>query len=271
MSTIYAYRRKGYTASAINTFCEKIGVTRAPNHIPIELLELCCRLDLDPKVHRAMVVLKPLKVTITNFEGTEDTWVSVPNHPYEDKGTHKVPLTRVVYIERTDFRPVDEKGYYGLAPGKTALLKYAYNITCTDVVYNDKNEVVEIKVTMDKSNSVKVKGVLHWVAEGSHKVEVRLYDHLFKSENPNDLGADWLSDINPNSLEIIEDALADASLNDSKVGDRFQFERQGYFVVDPDSKPEKKVFNRTVTLKESKAKKTIAPTTAKAAAKPKAK
>jgi len=261
MSTIYAYRRKGYTPQALNMFCEKIGVTRAPNQIPITLLEQCCRLDLDPKVHRAMVVLHPLKVTLTNFD--ETVAITVPNHPYEDKGTHTVPFTNVVYIERSDFRLENEKGYYGLAPNKTVLLKYAYNITCTDVILGGpNNEVVELKATVDRTNSTKVKGVLHWVAEGSHKVEVRLYDHLFRSENPNDLGSEWLSDINPNSLEVIENALADASLNDVKRGDKYQFERQGYFAVDSDSTAAKKVFNRTVTLKESKAKKTITPSAA---------
>lgn len=176
MSTIYAFRRKGYTPQAINTFCEKIGVTRAPNMIPITLLEHCCRLDLDPKVHRAMVVLRPLRVVLTNLTETEE--ITVPNHPYEDKGTHKVPLTSVVhppliilisivyysclifvqvYIERSDFRVQDEKGYYGLAPGKQAMLKYAHNITCTDVVYDENKEVVEIKATVNREKS-KVKG-----------------------------------------------------------------------------------------------------------------
>jgi len=269
MSTIYAFRRKGYTAEAINMFAEKIGVTRAPNMIPFSLLEQCCRLDLDPKVPRAMVVLRPLRVVLTNVTDTEE--VTVPNQPpnYKDKGTHKVPLTRVVYIERTDFRTQDEKGYYGLAPGKQVLLKYAHNITCTDVVYDANNEVVEIKATLDRGSTTKVKGVLHWVAEGSHKVEIRLYDHLFKSENINDLGDNWVQDINPNSLEVIEGAMADVSLNNAAVGDKFQFERQGFFVVDKDSTPEKKVFNRTVTLKESKEKKTVVAPPKAAAAKSK--
>lgn len=263
MTTLVAFRRKGYTPEAINMFAEKIGVTRAPNLIPFSLLEQCCRLDLDPKAHRAMVVLRPLRVVLTNVPEDFREELTVPNHPKEDKGTHKVPLTRVVYIEKSDFKTQDEKGYYGLAPGKQVLLKYAHNITCTDVVTNDKNEVVEIKATLNKGDTTKLKGVLHWVAEGSPRVEIRQYDHLFKSENINELGADWLADLNTNSLEVIENAIADVSLNNCKDGEHFQFERQGFFVVDKDSTPEKKVFNRTVTLKESKSiqeiKKTPAP------------
>jgi len=266
MSTIYAYRRKGYTSTAINMFCEKIGVTRAPNLIPITLLEQCLRLDLDPKVNRAMCVIHPLRVVITNIPEGEEEQITIANHPYEDKGKRQVPFARVLYIEKTDFRLEDEKGYFGLAPNKEVLLKYAYNIKCTHVVKGENGEVVELHATVDKANTNKCKGVLHWVAESKTAgspvpAEVRLYDHLFKSENPNELGAEWLNDINPNSLVTIPHALCDVSMKGVKPGDKFQFERHGFFCVDLDTTADKVVFNRSVTLKESKTK-------APAAAKP---
>lgn len=265
MSTINAFRRKGYTAEAINLFCEKIGVTRAPNTISYSLLEQCCRLDLDPKVHRAMVVLHPLKVVLTNIpEDAPDEEITVKNHPFIDMGTHKVPLSRVVYIERSDFRVVDEKGYFGLAPGKEGMLKYAYNIKVTDFVQDSKTgEVTEIHATVDRTNATKVKGVFHWVAESKTQppltAEVRLYERLFTVENPNELKDDFLDFINPNSEQVITGAKADVSFKGVKVGDRFQFERQGFFVVDKDTKGDALVFNRTVTLKESKSLKEMAP------------
>jgi len=258
MSTINAFRRKGFTPESINMFCEKIGVTRAPNTIPYSLLEQCCRLDLDPKVPRAMVVLNPLKVVLTNIpEDAPDENITVKTHPYlESFGTHVVPLSRVIYIEKTDFRKQDEKGYFGLAPGKEALLKYAYNIKCTEVITGKDGEVVEIHATVDRTNATKVKGVFHWVAESKTQppvnLEVRLYDKLFDVENPNELGDDYLSHLNPNSEVVIKGAKGDVSLKGTKQGDKYQFERQGFFVVDKDTTADNVVFNRTVTLKESK-------------------
>jgi len=176
-------------------------------------------------------------------------------------GTHKVPLSRVVYIEKSDFRLKDEKGYYGLAPGKEALLKYAYNIKVQDVVTDANGEVVELHASVDRTNAKKVKGVFHWVAESKAQppltVEIRLYEKLFTVDNPNDLKDDYLNFLNPNSEQVIKGAKADVSLSGSKTGDRYQFERQGFFAVDKDSTSDTLVFNRTVTLKESKTKESI--------------
>eukprot|EP01111_Echinosteliopsis_oligospora_P012983 TRINITY_DN4544_c0_g1_i2.p1 TRINITY_DN4544_c0_g1~~TRINITY_DN4544_c0_g1_i2.p1 ORF type:complete len:782 (-),score=211.80 TRINITY_DN4544_c0_g1_i2:3-2348(-) len=276
MSTLNGFRRKGYTAAAINNFCEGIGVTRAPNMIPYSLLEHYLRLDLDPRSHRAFAVLNPVKVTITNLPADHYEQITIANHPYNDLGTHVVPFTNTLYIERSDFRTKDEKGYYGLAPEKEVILKYAYSIKCTSFNQDASGNVSEIFVTVDKTNPNKVKGVLHWVAESKKdksplKVEIRLYESLFNSEDINDLGNDWLADLNPNSLTVVDGALADVSLAGAAVWNKYQFERQGFFVVDPDTTADKIVFNRSVTLKESKSKKTIAPTAAKAAPKSKAK
>ncbi|KAL9255172.1 Glutamine--tRNA ligase-like protein [Drosera capensis] len=201
-----------------------------------------------------------IKVVITNLEAGHVTDVDAkrwPDAPSDGPNAfYKVPFSRVLYIERSDFRLKDSKDYYGLAPGKSALLKYAFPIKCTDVIKGDDNEtVLEIRAEYDKEKK-KHKGVLHWVAEPSAgisplKVEVRLFETLFLSENPANLGDDWLSDLNPHSKSVIRDAYAVPSLRNASVGDSFQFERLGFFVVDKDSTPDKLVFNRTVTLRDS--------------------
>ncbi|EGG25298.1 glutamine-tRNA ligase [Cavenderia fasciculata] len=256
LSTLNAFRRKGYTPECINAFCETIGVTRTNNtSLPYELLEFHARQDLNDKATRAMVVLDPIKVVITNFpEGTTDD-IRVANIPHlADAGHHTVPFSSVVYIERADFRMVDSSDYFGLAPNKEILLKYAYNIRCNEVITDAAGKVTELRVTYDKTNANKTKAI-HWVSsrhgEAPVPVEIRLYDHLFLDE---DLGDDWLQKINPKSLEVIPNAVADVTVLGSKTYTRFQFERTGYFCCDKDSTDSKLVFNRITSLKESKEK-----------------
>jgi glutaminyl-tRNA synthetase len=203
-----------------------------------------------------MVVLKPLKVVVVNLKEGEVEELDAKIWPDDREGSYKVPFTKVLYIESSDFRLKDAKDYYGLAPGKSVLLRWAYPVKCSNVVLaDDKETVLEVHVEYDRSKSTKPKGVIHWVAEPSPgveplKVEVRLFDKLFRSENPAELD-DWLADLNPNSREVITDAYAVPPLKHAKEGDRFQFERLGYFCVDRDSSEQKVVFNRTVTLRDS--------------------
>jgi glutaminyl-tRNA synthetase len=257
MPTIRGFRRKGYTPEAINNFCDRIGITRNENVINVNLLEQCCREDLDVKANRAMAVLEPLRVTITNWEGGVKE-ISVPNHPKDaSRGTHTVPLSGVLYIERSDFREEDIKGYKRLAPKKSVGLMHASAvITCTDYVKDANGNVTELKATIDLSLKSKPAGFIHWVAEPAPgkeplAVEVRLYDFLFKSDEPAAID-DWVADLNPNSLVVVPKAYVDPSVKTAKTGTQFQFERTGYFAVDPDTTSEKMVWNRVVSLKESK-------------------
>ncbi|KAK7398762.1 hypothetical protein VNO78_09934 [Psophocarpus tetragonolobus] len=207
-----------------------------------------------------MVVLNPLKVVITNLEANSEIEVDAkkwPDAQADDASAfYKIPFSSVVYIEHSDFRMQDSKDYYGLAPGKSVILRYAFPIKCTEVILaEDIETILEIRAEYDPSKKNKPKGVLHWVAEPSPgvdplRVEVRLFERLFVSENPAELD-NWLGDINPNSKVIIPNAYCVSSLQNAKVGDNFQFERLGYFVVDRDTTSEKLVFNRTVTLKDS--------------------
>ncbi|XP_020114560.1 glutamine--tRNA ligase isoform X2 [Ananas comosus] len=259
--TLAGLRRRGVSSTAINSFIRGIGITRSDNSlIRIDRLEYHIREELNKTACRTMVVLNPLKVVITNLESGSIIDLDAkmwPDAPSDDASSYyKVPFTNVVYIERTDFRLKDSKDYYGLAPGKSVLLRYAFPIKCTDVVYGDNSDtVVEIRAEYDPLKKTKPKGVLHWVAQPSPgvdplKVEVRLFEKLFLSENPAEL-EDWLSDLNPQSKEVIPDALAVPALASAVLGDKFQFERLGYFAVDTDSTPGKLVFNRTVTLRDS--------------------
>ncbi|ONK55951.1 uncharacterized protein A4U43_C10F2620 [Asparagus officinalis] len=261
LMTLAGLRRRGVSSTSINAFIRGIGITRSDNSlIQVNRLEYHIREELNKTASRTMVVLNPLKVVITNLNCGSTMYLDAkmwPDAPADDPSSfYKVPFTNVVYIERTDFRLKDSKDYYGLAPGKSVLLRYAYPITCTEVIYgNDKETVVEIRAEYDSSKKSKPKGVLHWVAQPSPgvdplKVEVRLFENLFLSENPAEL-EDWLADLNPRSKEVISEAYAVPSLGSATTGDRFQFERLGYFAVDPDSTPEKLVFNRTVTLRDS--------------------
>ncbi|BBN05975.1 glutaminyl-tRNA synthetase [Marchantia polymorpha subsp. ruderalis] len=258
--TLAGLRRRGASPEAIQAFCRGVGITRSDNLIRTELLEHFMRDDLNRNAPRSLVVLKPLKVVITNMD--ENTVEELEAKPWPEakegdraKETYKIPFSRVIYIEQSDFRLKDSKDYYGLAPNKSVMLRYAYPIKCTDVIYGeDKETVVEIHAEYDRAKSTKPK-VIHWVAEPAPgvnplNVEIRLFDKLFKSENPAEL-EDWLGDLNPNSIETITTALAVPALKDAPVGSKFQFERLGYFCVDTDTTPEKMVFNRTVTLRDS--------------------
>lgn len=258
--TLAGLRRRGVTATAINAFVRGIGITRSDcSLIRLDRLEYHIREELNKTAPRAMVVLNPLKVVITNIDDAvmdldAKKW---PDAPADDASSfYKVPFSKVVYIEQSDFRTKDSKDYYGLAPGKSVLLRYAFPIKCTEVILGDDNETVrEIRAEYDPSKKTKPKGVLHWVSESSPgvdplNVEVRLFEKLFKSENPAELD-DWLGDLNPHSKVVVKGAYAVPSLKNAAVGDGFQFERLGYFAVDPESSPEKLVFNRTVTLRDS--------------------
>ncbi|VAI92572.1 unnamed protein product [Triticum turgidum subsp. durum] len=266
--TLAGLRRRGVSAAAINSFIRGMGITRSVNSlIPVDRLEYHIREELNKTASRAMVVLHPLKVVITNLEDGKvidldgKKWPDAPAD--EASGYLKVPFSRTVYIEKTDFRLEDSKDYYGLAPGKSALLSYAFPIKCTEVIHGDNpDEIVEIRAEYDPSKTSKPKGVLHWVAEPAPgveplKVEIRLFEKLFLSENPAGLedkepeGTAWLRDLNPHSKEVVKGAYAVPSLATAVVGDKFQFERLGYFAVDTDSTPEELVFNRTVTLRDS--------------------
>ncbi|KAL3507020.1 hypothetical protein ACH5RR_032402 [Cinchona calisaya] len=261
LMTLAGLRRRGVTPTAINAFVRGIGITRSDSSlIRLDRLEYHIREELNKTAARTMVVLNPLKVVITNLEAGSvmdlDAKKWPDAHTDDASSTYKVPFSNVVYIERTDFRMKDSKDYYGLAPGKSVLLRYAFPIKCTEVILGDDNEsILEIRAEYDPTKKIKPKGVLHWVAESTPgvdplKVEVRLFDKLFLSENPAELD-DWLGDLNPQSRIVIPDAYAVTALRNASVGDKFQFERLGYFAVDQDSTSEKIILNRTVTLRDS--------------------
>ncbi|PWA40840.1 glutamine-tRNA ligase, putative / glutaminyl-tRNA synthetase, putative / GlnRS [Artemisia annua] len=262
-------RRRGVTSTAINTYVREIGITRSDGSmIRLEHLEHHVRNELNKTAPRTMVVLRPLKVVITNLDARSVIYIDAkkwPNAPKDDTSSnYKVPFSRVVYIDRDDFKDEYLEGYHGLAPGQDVLLRHAFPIKYTNMVHSeDKTSVVEIHAEYDPEKNTKPKasqsqtgiGVLHWVAEPSPgvdplKVEVRLFDKLFKSENPGELD-NWLDDLNPESKVVIPSAYGVPSLKFAEVGDKFQFERLGYFVVDKDSTPEKLVFNRTVALRDT--------------------
>ncbi|XP_064970058.1 glutamine--tRNA ligase isoform X3 [Musa acuminata AAA Group] len=260
LMTLAGLRRRGVSSTAINSFIRGLGITRSGNSmIRVDHLEYHIREELNKTAPRTMVVLRPLKVVITNLDSGLIMNLDVkmwPDASSDDvSSNYKVPFTSVVYIEQSDFRLNDSKDYYGLVPGKAVLLRYAFPIKCTEVIHGDSDTIFEIHAEYDPSKKIKPKGVLHWVAQPSPgvdplKVEVRLFEKLFLSEDPAEL-EDWLSDLNPHSKEVIPEAYAVPSLANAVLGDRFQFERLGYFAVDPDSTPSKLVFNRTTTLRDS--------------------
>jgi glutaminyl-tRNA synthetase len=254
MPTLSGMRRRGYPATAINRFCAAIGASRASNMIGLHVLEHWVRDELNQTSPRAFAVLRPLRVVITNFRGEESLIAS--NHPKDESlGTRELLLTDTVYIEATDFRPVDEKSYYGLAPGKTAMLRYAFPVTVNEVVMkdNDSDEVAELRVTMDYEKSVKPKGVLHWVNQTAPRAEIRMLSTLFKNPDPASLDkSEWLEDVNSDSVHIISDALVEHSVCKAEVRSSFQFERTGYFTVDDDTTPDRTVFNLVVSLRDSR-------------------
>ncbi len=264
MPTISAFRRRGYTPESIVNFAEIIGVAKRDATTDIALLEYAIREDLNKHAPRAMAVLRPLKVVITNYNGSEE--LDAINNPEDQSmGVRKIPFTRELFIEETDFMEIPPKGYHRLTLGGEVRLRYAYIIKCEEAIKNSKGEVVELHCTYDidtksgtGTSTKKVKGTIHWVsAEHAVKAEVRLYDRLFTVESPDtDKEKEFVEFINPNSLEILPNALIEPSLRNSKPGDRFQFERHGYFCVDTKySISDKLVFNRTVTLKDSWGKK----------------
>jgi len=265
MPTIAGMRRRGYTPEAIRNFCERIGVSRNESLVDIALLEHCVREDLNKRAPRVFGVLRPLKVVLVNYPEDLVEEMECINSPEDPSmGTRKVPFSRVLYIERDDFREDPPPKWFRLAPGREVRLRYAYYITCVDVVKDENGEVVELHCTYDPEtrggwapDGRKVRGTLHWVsAAHSLEAEVRLYDRLFLKPNPLDVeeGEDFTANLNPNSLEILTSCRVEPSLKGAAPGSRYQFERQGYFCVDPDSTGEKLVFNLTVPLRDTWAK-----------------
>jgi len=266
MPTISGLRRRGYTPESIRDFARRIGVAKTDSTVDIALLEHSLREELNRRAQRVMAVLRPLRVVIENYpEGQVEELDAVNNPEDTGAGTRKVPFSRVLYIEREDFREDPPPKFFRLAPGREVRLRYAYFITCVGVVRDEKTgEVAELRCTYDPAtrggdapDGRKVKATLHWVsAEHALEAEVRLYDHLFNREDPTDVedGADFKDYLNPNSLEILTSCRVEPGLGGAKPGSRYQFERQGYFCVDPDSSAGKLVFNRTVPLRDTWAK-----------------
>ncbi|MGB4670220.1 MAG: glutamine--tRNA ligase/YqeY domain fusion protein [Bacillota bacterium] len=260
MPTLRGLRRRGYTPESIRTLCERVGVAKANSVVDYAFLEHCLREDLNKRALRAMVVLRPLKVVITNYpEGQVEEFETENNPEDPSAGTRKVPFSREIYIERDDFMEDPPKKFFRLAPGREVRLKSAYYITCQEVVKDPSTgEIVELRCTYDPESrggmtpdGRRVRGTIHWVsAAHSHKAEVRLYDHLFLTEDPEE-GGDFIANLNPNSLEVLTDCRIEPALAEASVGDRFQFLRHGYFVVDPDSTEDRLVFNRTVSLRDT--------------------
>ena len=264
MPTIAGFRRRGYTPEAIRDFCDRIGVAKNAAIIDIALLEHSLRDHLNKTAPRAMAVMRPLKVVITNFPEGETDWLDAVNNPEDESaGTRKVPFSRELYIERDDFMEDPPRRFYRLAPDREVRLRYGYFIRCEEVVKDESGEVIELRCTYDPEtrggsapDGRRVRATLHWVS-AAHAIdaEVRLYDHLFTRWNPDEDdedGADWLSFLNPESLITVADAKLEPSLADAAPGYRCQFERQGYFCVDTkDSTPDRIVFNRTTTLRDT--------------------
>jgi glutaminyl-tRNA synthetase len=265
MPTLLGARRRGYTPEAFREFCSRIGVTKTTGTIELALLEHCVREDLNRRALRVMAVLRPLRVVIENYpEDLVEEMEAVNNPEDATAGTRKVPFSRVLYIERDDFREDPPKGFYRLSPGREVRLRYAYMMTCRDVIKDASGNIVELRCTYDPEtrggnapDGRKVKSTIHWVS-ASHALdaEARLYDTLFTKEDPNEVseGEDFTANLNPLSLEVVERCMIEPGLRGAPPGSLYQFERLGYFCVDPDSKPEKLVFNRTATLRDTWAK-----------------
>ncbi len=264
MPTLSGMRRRGFMPKSIRNFCDRIGIAKADSVIDVTFLEHCVRNDLNAHSPRVMGVLQPLRVVIDNYPEGQAEELDAINHPLNpDMGTRKIPFSRVLYIERDDFREDPPRKFYRLAPGREVRLRYAYFITCVDVVKDENGEVIELHCTYDPEtrggdapDGRKVKGTLHWVsADHALQAEVRLYDRLFLSEDPESKeGGDFVSDLNPDSLTVLADCRVEPSLEGAAVGSRYQFERKGYFCVDPDSADSKLVFNQTLSLRDSWAK-----------------
>ena len=265
MLTLSGLRRRGYPASAVRLFCERIGISKSDNNIEMNVLEDCAREELDKTAPRAMAVLKPLKVVITNYPENQTEEFEPARHPKNpEMGSRKVPFSREIYIDQDDFREDPPPKYFRLSPGKEVRLRYAYVIRCDEVIY-ENSKVVELHCTYDqatrsgaKAEGRKVKGIIHWVsAQHAVTTEIRLYDRLFAAPHPgrNDSKGNFLNDLNPESVEVINDCKAEPELSTAVPEDVFQFERVGYFCVDANnSRPDALVFNRTVTLRDTWAK-----------------
>jgi len=259
MPTLAGIRRRGYTPEAIRSFCKSIGVSKTTGIVELGLLEHHVREDLNRRAARVMAVLRPLRVVIDNYpEGQVEEMEAVNNPEDLSAGTRQVPFSRVLHIEQDDFREDPPKQYFRLSPGREVRLRYGYFVTCTGVVKDEKGQVVEIHCAYDPAtrggnapDGRRVKSTIHWVS-AAHAIdaEVRLYENMFTTEDPN-LGQDFRANLNPNSLEVLTGCKLEPSLANASVLGRYQFERLGYFCVDPDSAPGKPVFNRTVALRDT--------------------
>jgi glutaminyl-tRNA synthetase len=261
MNTLVGMRRRGYTPESIRLFAERIGVSKADSWIDMSVLEDCLRQDLNERARRRIAILDPLKVVIDNYPENQEEECLAPNHPQKPEwGSRSVPFSKILYIERSDFMETPSKGYFRLSPGAEVRLRYAYVVKCTDAVKNNRGEVVEIHCTYDpdsKSGTAgadkrKIKGNIHWLsATHAQQAEVRLYDRLFAHAHPDAGSQDYKSFLNPHSKRATT-AYVEPSLIQAGPEDRFQFERNGYFIADRiDTKPAKPVFNRAVTLRDS--------------------
>jgi glutaminyl-tRNA synthetase len=258
-------RRRGYTPEALRNFCSRLGVSKTNGITELSLLEYCVREDLNQRALRVMGVLHPLRVVIDNYPNDLVEQMEAVNNPEDaSAGTRTVPFSKVLYIEEDDFREDPPKQFYRLSPGREVRLRYGYFITCTSVTKNPQGEVVEVHCSYDPAtrggnapDGRKVKSTIHWVsADHAVNTEVRLYETLFTKEDPDDVqeGHEFTDNLNPKSMEILTAAKLEPSVADAPPGTRYQFERLGYFCVDPESTPLKPVFNRTVTLKDAWAK-----------------
>jgi glutaminyl-tRNA synthetase len=267
MPTISGMRRRGFTPNGLRKFCQNIGVTKNNSVVDVALLEHAIREDLNESTPRVMAVLNPIKVIIENYPEDQEEFFDAPYYPEGEEqsnqfGSRQLPFSRELWIDKDDFKEIAPKKWFRLAVGAEVRLRYACLLTCQSVVKDEQGEIIELRCTWDPASKGgnapdgrKVKGTIHWVsAKHAKTAEVRLYDRLFLTENPGKDKADFLEDLNPNSLEIIEKAYIEPSLSTAKDGDRFQFERVGYFVVDQDSQADHLVFNRTLTLKDAWAK-----------------
>jgi len=265
LPTIAGLRRRGFSPAAVRKFCKVIGVNKFNSVVDIALLEHCLREDLNQTSPRAMAVLNPVKLIIDNYPEDKVEYMDAVNNPNDPSaGTRKVPFSRELYIEQDDFMEEPPKKFFRMSPGREVRLRYAYLVTCTSVVKDSSGNIKEIHCTYDPQtrggdapDGRKVKGTIHWVcAKHAVDAEIRLYDHLFTKENPDDVeeGQDFTANINPDSLKILTNCKAEPSLKQAKPLDRFQFERTGYFCMDLDSTPKRLIFNRTVTMKDTWAK-----------------
>ena len=263
MPTIAAMRRRGYTPEAIRAFCEKLGITKHNSLTDIALLEHCLREDLNRRSPRVMGVLRPLKLIIDNYPDGQVEQMDAVNNPEDpDAGIRQIPFSRELYIEQDDFREDPPRKFFRLSPGREVRLRYGYLVTCTDVVKNDAGEVVEVHCTYDPDSrggsapdGRKVKATMHWVS-AAHAVEaeVRIYDRLFKTPRPGKATGNPIDDLNPDSLQVLTNCRVEPSVAGAKPGCRYQFERQGYVCVDPDTTDSRPVFNLTVALRDAWAK-----------------